>query len=72
MRHNINPETWRCIACREPAMRCLADPMCHPDDGASFVASLGERPSDTEPTHQTPDDPFFALTMGETYTTRGE
>jgi len=48
MKHDIRPDSWRCARCRMPVARAAKEPFCVPDDGAAFVAALGERPSDTE------------------------
>lgn len=56
-RHAINPDTLRCFHCGAPGLRCIREPVCCPDDGATLVGSLCE---------STPD-PFFGLTMAESY-----
>lgn len=60
--HLVPAGAWRCERCGLSAARTRSEPTCHPDDGAAFVASLtGVRDSGAY-------DPFFAVTMAETYT----
>ena len=48
MKHDFPPNAWSCARCRMPVARAAKEPFCVPDDGATFVAALAERPSDTE------------------------
>ncbi len=62
MKHDLPPNSWRCVRRGERASECIVSPTCAPDDGATFVASLSEaRDSGGY-------DPYFAVTCAETYT----
>lgn len=62
-RHIPDPATFRCSRCGMPVLQAMREPTCHPDDGATLVASL------SEPRDPGWYDPFFAVTMAETYAT---